>query len=216
MRFHRISLSLVLLLCFSFLKAQNVGIGTSSPQQRLHVNGNLRFDGALMPNGIAGNPGQVLLSQGPGIGPIWSSVGGIIGTFKATSTRTLISSTAFTQINGLTQTINLPAAATVIVSTYGSIETTSSIWDGSGCIIQVFDNGVAIGDMFQTIDVQDGPAYFGTVAPWSMMNSVVLGAGSHTITVRARRYAFDNFYAGGNTTAPNPNEGALILMVFPN
>lgn len=216
MRLNQISIALALLLLFSFSNAQNVGIGISAPVERLHVNGNLRFDGALMPNGLPGTSGQVLISQGAGVAPIWSSVGGIIGTFKAASTRTLISSTAFTQINGLTQTINLPTAATVIISTYGSIEViSSSFFGGSGAIIQVFDNGVAIPDMFQTMDVQDAGGFFGTINPWGMMNSMVLPAGNHTITVRARRYAFDNFYAGGNTTAPNPNEGALILMVFP-
>lgn len=216
MRLNHLSLTLALLLFCSFGFAQNVGIGISTPQQKLHVNGNLRFDGALMPNGLPGATGQVLISQGAGVAPIWSSISGVIATYKATSTRTSITSTAFTQITGLTRTFTLSAPATVIVSTYGSIETYSTSWSGSGCIIQVFDNGVAVPDMFQTIDVQDGASYFGTVAPWSMMNSLSLSAGTHTITVRARKYAFDNFFAGGNSTAPNPNEGALILMVFPN
>ncbi len=57
------------------LWAQNVGIGTTAPSERLHVNGNLRFDGALMPNGNAGTTGQVLTSQGPGTPPIWTTLG---------------------------------------------------------------------------------------------------------------------------------------------
>ena len=209
-----ICLLLALPFCTAML-AQNVGIGTAAPAQKLHVNGNLRFDGALMPNGNAGATGQVLISQGAGVAPIWGPVGGLIATYKATATRTLINSTSFQLVTGLTQTVTLTSNAAVILSTYGSMETTSGVNAGSGCIVQVFNNGVAIPDMFQTVDVDDGAGFTGTIAPWSMMNSVALTAGTYTFTVRARKYAFDNFYAGGNTTAPNPNEGALIIMVFP-
>jgi hypothetical protein len=203
------------LLCFGNLFAQNVGIGINVPAQKLHVNGNLRFDGALMPNGNPGATGQVLISQGPGVAPIWGPVGGLITTYKDVATRTVINSTSFIAITGLSRTVNLTSNAVVIISTYGSMETFSTSYGGSGAIVQVFNNGVAIPDMFQTVDVDDGPGFTGTIAPWSMMNSVSLTPGSYTFTVRARKYAFDNFYAGGNTTAPNPNEGALILMVFP-
>lgn len=206
---------LLSLLFGSLAWGQNVGIGIAAPAQKLHVNGNLRFDGALMPNGNAGATGQVLISQGAGVAPIWGPVGGLIATYKATATRTLITSTAFTQVTGLSQTITLTSNAAVILSTYGSLETTSGINAGSGTIVQVFNNGVAIPDMFQTNDVNDAASYSGTIASWSMMNSVSLTPGTYTFTVRARKYAFDNFYAGGNTTAPNPNEGALIIMVFP-
>lgn len=56
------------------MNAQNrVGIGTLTPNERLEVNGNIRFSNALMPAGTAGTSGQVLLSQGAGVAPIWSS-----------------------------------------------------------------------------------------------------------------------------------------------
>lgn len=215
MRHFRLFLLLSALLINGFAFSQNVGIGISTPLQKLHVNGNLRFDGALMPNGNAGSTGQVLISQGAGVAPIWGPVGGLITTYKNTATRTTINSTAFIPITGLSRTITLTSNAAVIISTYGSMETFSTSFGGSGAIVQVFNNGVAIPDMFQTVDVMDGPGFTGNISPWSMMNSVTLTPGSYTFTVRARKYAFDNFYAGGNTTAPNPNEGALILMVFP-
>lgn len=50
----------------------NLGIGIA-PSERLHVNGNIRFSGALMPNNSAGTVGQVLTSAGPGAAPTWSS-----------------------------------------------------------------------------------------------------------------------------------------------
>lgn len=195
--------------------AQNVGIGTATPVQKLHVNGNLRFDGNLMPNGNAGTTGQVLISQGSGAAPVWQASGSLISTYKASATRTLINSTAFTQITGLTQAFTISTNAQVQLSTYGSLETTSGIFNGSVTIVQVFNNGVAIPDFFQTTNVNDAVGFSNTIGHWSMTNMITLTPGSYTISVRARKYAFDNFYAGGNTTAPNPNEGALILMVIP-
>ncbi|MCX7909258.1 MAG: hypothetical protein N2560_07065, partial [Ignavibacteria bacterium] len=52
---------------------KRLGLGTTSPSQRLHISGNLLFTGALMPNGAAGTSGQVLVSQGAGNPPQWAS-----------------------------------------------------------------------------------------------------------------------------------------------
>ena len=49
----------------------NLGIGTTSPSQKLDVNGNLRLSGAFMPNNTAGTAGHFLVSAGAGVAPIW-------------------------------------------------------------------------------------------------------------------------------------------------
>lgn len=49
----------------------NVGIGTATPAQRLHVVGNLHLDGVFMPAGNSGVDGQVLVSKGPATPPAW-------------------------------------------------------------------------------------------------------------------------------------------------
>lgn len=52
---------------------QRLGVGTSTPSEKLHISGNVLFTGALMPNGSAGSSGQVLVSQGAGNPPQWTS-----------------------------------------------------------------------------------------------------------------------------------------------
>jgi len=51
----------------------NVGINTTSPSDKLHINGNLRFDGSLKANGNAGSQGQLLVSQGTQGPPQWQN-----------------------------------------------------------------------------------------------------------------------------------------------
>lgn len=58
----------------TFTNERRVGIGATNPTEKLQVEGNLRFSGALMPNNIAGTTGQVLLSSGADNAPVWSDV----------------------------------------------------------------------------------------------------------------------------------------------
>jgi hypothetical protein len=48
------------------LFAQNVGIGTNSPSEKLHVAGNINLDGNLRVNDQGGQPGQVLATNSNG------------------------------------------------------------------------------------------------------------------------------------------------------
>lgn len=48
-----------------------VGIGTQVPWEALHVVGNIRVEGALMPDGQAGQSGRLLESRGANNSPVW-------------------------------------------------------------------------------------------------------------------------------------------------
>ena len=69
-------LLLLLLLSTAFTYAQ-VGIGTETPQAKLHVQGSFQVDEELKVNGSetnegnSGNPGDVLTSNGEGKSPVW-------------------------------------------------------------------------------------------------------------------------------------------------
>jgi len=52
-----------------------VGVGTQTPAEALDIVGNMRFSGALMPNGLAGTAGFILQSAGATLPPTWVSPG---------------------------------------------------------------------------------------------------------------------------------------------
>jgi hypothetical protein len=89
---NRILLLFTICLFFKSTLAQNVGVGTSSPSQKLDVAGNLRVSGAIMPGGTAGASGQALVSNGPGQPPTWENLaytgGGKFWVTLANSIRT--------------------------------------------------------------------------------------------------------------------------------
>jgi hypothetical protein len=61
----------------------NVAIGGSaSPTEKLQVEGNINFSGALMPDNQAGSVGQALLSGGAGAPPTWGSPIAAFGDVK--------------------------------------------------------------------------------------------------------------------------------------
>ncbi len=49
-----------------FVHAQNVGIGTPTPAEKLDVNGNINVNGTIKASGVDGQPNQVLMKNGSG------------------------------------------------------------------------------------------------------------------------------------------------------
>ena len=69
---------LIVLACLTFsmsVDAQNVGIGTTTPTEKLDINGNIKISGNINMNGNTGISGQVLTSQGSN-SPIWTTIPG--------------------------------------------------------------------------------------------------------------------------------------------
>jgi len=89
----------------------NIGIGTSTPTEKLQVSGNIRFSGALMPNNLAGTSGNILTSSGAGIAPKWS-----------------------------TFTIGNPGATTIIAKYYSSLSWTDYWYSGTIMTFTITDS----------------------------------------------------------------------------
>jgi hypothetical protein len=77
----------------------NIGIGLSSPSEKLDVSGNIKFSGALMPNNNAGTSGQILQSNGSGSPPTWSNYGQAITKVNSSSLTQLLSNNTGTYSN---------------------------------------------------------------------------------------------------------------------
>ncbi|MFT5601687.1 MAG: hypothetical protein ACI9N1_001935 [Flavobacteriales bacterium] len=63
----------------NLINASAIGYNTTvqaSNTVQLGNGADVDFDGALMPNSLAGNSGEVLTSQGPGVSPIWQPASG--------------------------------------------------------------------------------------------------------------------------------------------
>jgi hypothetical protein len=63
----------------SILDGGFVGIGNTAPEYELDVNGSINLTANLLVNGVAGNPGQALHSNGSSNAPTWNYVAGSQG-----------------------------------------------------------------------------------------------------------------------------------------
>ena len=66
-------LFIIVASCSCKVFCQNVGIGTTTPAEKLDVNGNINTNGQIKLNGNAGTMGQVLM-KGPGNNPVWGDI----------------------------------------------------------------------------------------------------------------------------------------------
>jgi hypothetical protein len=118
----------------TYTRIGNVGIGTTAPTQKLDVNGNVKFSGALMPGGIAGTAGQVLTSAGAGATPVWAAAGGGSASTIYTTDDALTANRTVTQD---AYTLKFDGTA----STGGS----TTINNGSGARLNIAAKGTTLG-----------------------------------------------------------------------
>jgi trimeric autotransporter adhesin len=128
---------------YSFLMdglSGNIGIGGIIPTQKLDVAGNFKVSGAIMPNNIAGTSGQVLVSAGAGIAPIWDSnpVKPYITTGASTGIYSVSLSEYTIRVFNAVSEVKLPNAVGNLGKTFiiiGSNGITSKIFSSFGGVI---------------------------------------------------------------------------------
>ena len=168
------------------LAGGNVGINNAAPTQALDVVGNVRFSGALMPNNLAGTTGQVLISQGAGTAPIWSTTG-YSGQFSAS----YLSST------GAGQKFEVPSGVTTV---------TVELWGAGG--------GVGGGASYYSQGGAGAYAYgILTVTPLQVLTVIVGGSGPYNGLLSA--YPDGGVGGGANTTYEGGGGGRSAIQIVP-
>ncbi len=179
-------LFLLTIIFHSISSAQNVGIGTSSPAEKLDVNGNIKISGAINANGNTGQPGQVIARNSSG-SMEWRSL--------ASTEDTLAVYTATT--TGAIQTFTVPSGVTKI-----AVEA----WGGGGAggtASPGFTGGCGGGGGGGYIK-----AYF-SVTPNSTVN-IIVGLGA-TATVAA---SASSVTASGTTISALPGTDSKFKTGF--
>jgi hypothetical protein len=159
------------------------------------LQGNAGSAGVTGPTGAAGATGTGIPSGGStgqfvmydGSAATWASFGGF-NTVYGTSTLSLgSSSTTYTLIPGLTQTITVPANCKVYIATDGGASNNLS---GSGFALANIgihiDGALPTNGGVQPVVCANSASLAGMSGTWGISLVTTLSAGSHTITVRAK------------------------------
>lgn len=135
----------------------------------------------------------------------------VFGTAQAVS---LASTTTYTLIPGLTQTITVPANCRVIVSTDGGVQCAAT-----GVAFAAVDIGIHVDGTAspqggqQQIIASNTDAVGNMISYWGMSKTYTLSAGTHTIDVRYRDSGPGT--ADGNVSGTNPLiQGTLTVTII--
>ena len=131
----------------------NVGIANIAPAEKLDITGNLRFSGAIMPNGNAGTAGYFLQSMGSGTAPVW---------FDASNFAWLLNGSNVTSLKtfGTTNAYDLPFITNNIekmrITSSGLVGIGTSTFNGSNPEELLVDAGATGNTNFQNVIVGKG------------------------------------------------------------
>ena len=185
----------------------NIRIGPGSAGQKL-----------LIPSGsslqMVDNAAQdkIMRSDASGNGT-WQPLATLMSAYFATASQTLINSSSFININGLSLTITLTGNCYVIIRTAGNLEFQGGAGTWCGTIVSLAQNGTSLQEQ-GTDFTNDGYVPITNVDHiWQINHALTLGAGTYTFTVRARAYWGGPFYAGWTTATGN--NGSLMIRVIP-
>lgn len=158
------------------------GTGSTGPTGPTGPTGSNGATGAAGATGTIGTLGQT-----------WSTVYGT-GSLGISS-----SSTTYTLIPGLTQTVTVPSNCTVFISTDGTVQgNVTGTTTYEVCAIALFIDGTQVSSGgLRFCYTPNSTVLAGTVASWAISINTTLSAGSHTIAVRTK-------WSSGNT-AINPS-----------
>lgn len=201
--------------------AGNVGIANTSPAEKLDVTGNVRFSNALMPAGNAGTSGQILISQGAGVAPVWTTL------FKPTQ-MVMYNSTGTCCVNTVNPTwVNFPGCAASLALTAGQkvmVWATGAAMADSDCDgtsnlsrtiynVRVAVNGGDFPNGAWCRDMVDNDNDWTVFSSWSISGEYDVPAnGTYNFNLQASIQSGSNCIMGGDATSSL--QASLIFLIF--
>ncbi|MCX7696753.1 MAG: hypothetical protein N2Z72_03550 [Bacteroidales bacterium] len=192
-----------------------VGIGISTPAERLEVSGNIRFSGALMPSGNAGVTGQALISQGSGTSPSWGSPAGGNVVSVSLATNQTLNSTTWADVPGMSLNFTALSDKALVIFTASGYGPTNSMGYISFRIWNVTSNSIISGteEKIQSYDDMTG-----TVTTWSCSTSKLLtglvAGNNYTIKVQYKVSAIWGTASAVVNPSSYPDEDHMTLSVI--
>ena len=239
----KIILLFVMLNTMQHLTAQNVGIGTLTPGEKLDVNGNVNVQGNVKVNGVSGTDGQVLMTNNTGA-TVWSDLCDFknIASFTQNGTWTIPAGVTKIMIEAWggggggaagggggggtyirTQVITVsPGNITIDIGTGGAGAATEAGTASNGTETTVTG---AFGTYTARNGGGAGPNFSGSVTLFALVGNSFIQfpgqAGSPTIETYAERLAgvfatIRKYGDGGKTVSLNSSEGKGATFTFNN
>src|SRR5581483_11393913 len=194
-----------------------LGIQTQAPNEALDIVGNLRFSGALMPNGLAGTSGYVLQSTGSGVAPIWTAASNLywstLGNTGTSSTTNYLGTSDANPLifrtNNL-ERIRILSGGNVCVGVTTTTHQFHSAYSGtSDEVAAIFGNATGASSSNQIIGVWGAASNTGATNTGSIG---MLGTGNGNTTAGTTNVALqlnDGEFAMGRTTE-SPGGGTSV------
>lgn len=169
--------------------------GPAGPTGPAGATGPAGLTGATGPTGAAGTTGQDIYEV-YGTGQL------VVGT----------STTSYTLVPGLTQTINIPANSKVFVHTDGGVQSTGATSTTFSVVdVAIFVDGVSGSQ--RRVAIANTSSLAQLIGNWSMGESYQLSAGNHTFEVRAIGGIPGSSNANVSSGSAPQLQGVLTVMV---
>lgn len=196
--------------------ANNVGIASLVPTEKLDVTGNIRFSGAIMPNNDPGTSGKVLKSNGAGTAPSWISSVTPDNIYTIESTSALSLTSTFTVIPGETITVlGLNPGDRVLIWFSGNMYVNGADYNIVDVALHINGTMAIVGGFVRTaLDWDYAELSWQNYSAIARYNVTV--AGDYTFDVRGRANLGISapIYIGGNST--EAAESVLEVFVLRN